>query len=212
MNNKTWLDVLTDGQILRDWFSLILSFALGITYFAFFAMMYALSLGLSLVLIGIPLLVFTLASTRVAAAMDRQLMASILHSEIPEFEEVSMRGANVGERLGQYLGSGITWRSLFYLMLKLGTGTLGVTFAFVLLPFLALEVLILAPLTVAMRLITVRLLHGVAIGLHKIEGLLLPTPKPKRTARTSRLELREEDEPLYYLDDDGEIVQHKREV
>lgn len=210
MNNKTWLDVLTDGQILRDWFSLIISFTLGITYFAFFAMMYTVSLGLSLILVGIPLLLFTFASTRVAAAMDRQLMAAILNTDIPEVEEVSMRGANVGERLGQYLGSGLTWRSLFYVLLKLGTGTLGITFAFAILPFLALEVLILAPLTVDMRLITVRLLHGVAIGLHKVEGLLLPTRKPKRAARTSRLELPEEDEPMYYLDDDGEIVKHKR--
>jgi len=61
-----------------------------------------------------------------------------------------------------------------------------------------------------MRLITVRLLHGVAIGLHKFEGLLLPTRKPKRVARTSRLELQEEEGPAYYLDDDGEIVKYKR--
>jgi hypothetical protein len=207
MNDKNWLDVLTDGQILRDWFSLIVSFALGITYFSLFATLYAMSLGLSIVLVGIPLLLFTFACTRVTAAMDRQLMAAILNLDAPQLEnEPSMRGANVGERLGRYLGSGLTWRSLFYLLLKLGTGTVGITFAFVILPFLALEVLILAPLTVDMRLITVRLLHGVAIGLHKFEGLLLPTRKPKRTARTSRLELQEE-EPEYY---DGEIIKYKR--
>jgi hypothetical protein len=36
-----------------------------------------------------------------------------------------------------------------------------------------------------------------------------PTHKPKRVARTSRLELQEEEEPAYSLDD-GEIVKYKR--
>jgi hypothetical protein len=58
-----------------------------------------------------------------------------------------------------------------------------------------------------MHLISVRLLHAVTMGLHKFEGLLLPTRKSKRTPR-SRLELVEE-EPLYYLDDDGELVKYK---
>ena len=69
--NRTWLDALTDGQIIRDWFSLIAHFALGVTYFSFFTFAYTMSIGLSFILIGIPLLLFTLASTRAIAAMDQ---------------------------------------------------------------------------------------------------------------------------------------------
>jgi hypothetical protein len=85
-----------------------------------------------------------------------------------------------------------------------------ITAAMVILPFLAIEVLILAPLTIDMRLITVRLLHWVAIGLHRGSGVLLPTKTPKRKRDTSRLESVEEAEPTYYLDEDGELVVAKR--
>ena len=167
MSNKTWLDALTDGQVLRDWFSLLVSFALGITYLTFFAAGYALSLGLSVVLIGIPLLLFMLASTRAAAAIDRRLMAAILNADVPDVdEEPAPRGTNLGERMGYYLGSALTWRSLLYLALKFPTGIFALIFAMCILPVLAVEVLILGPLTIDMHLISVRLLHGVTIGLN----------------------------------------------
>ncbi len=208
MRDKTWLDALTDGQVLRDWFSLIVSFALGITYLAFFAAGYAVSLGLSFVLIGIPLLLFMLASTRAAAAMDRRLMAAVLNADAPTMDEdPALQGMNLGERLGHYLGSALTWRSLIYLALKFPIGIFSFMFAICILPLLAIEVLILGPLTIDMHLISVRLLHGVTMGLHRAEGLLLPSRKPKRAGR-SRLELVEE-EPAYYLDDDGEIIKYK---
>lgn len=208
MRDKTWLDAITDGQVLRDWFSLIMSFALGMTYLVFFVTGYAVSLGLSVVLVGIPLLLFMLASTRTAAAMDRRLMAAILNANIPDVdEEPAPQGANLGERMGHYLGSVLTWRSLLYLALKFPVGIFALIFALCILPLLAVEVLILGPLTIDMHLLSVRLLHGVTMGLNKFETLLLPARKSKRAPR-SRLELVEE-EPLYYLDDDGEIVKYK---
>ena len=60
-----------------------------------------------------------------------------------------------------------------------------------------------------MHLVSVRLLHVVALGLHKLEGLLLPNRKPKRAGLRNRLELQEEAEPVYYLEDDGEVVKYK---
>ncbi len=208
-NNRTWLDALSDGQIIRDWFSLIAHFALGSTYISFFIFAYAMSIGLSFILIGIPLLLFTLASTRAVAAMDQRLFAAILDRPAPEFaDDVDPRGANLGERLGMFLGSTTTWRSIVYLALKFPVGIGAFMAAMFILPFLGFEMLILGPLGIDMRLATVRLLHGVAVGLHKLPGLLLPTGKRKRDV--SRLESVETYEPEYYLDDDGEIVMHKR--
>ena len=210
MNGKTWLDALTDGQVLREWFSLLVSFALGIIYITFFVAGYAISLGLSVILVGIPLLLFMLASTCVAAAMDRRLMAAILEAPNPDIDEQpAPSGSNLGERLGHYLGSAMTWRSLVYVLLKFPIGLLTFTFAICILPLLAIEVLILGPLTVDMRLITVRLLHWVAMGMHRFEGVLLPKRKPKRTRYVERLESHEEEEPMYYLDDDGELIKYK---
>ncbi|MBI1279883.1 MAG: hypothetical protein GC179_17275 [Anaerolineaceae bacterium] len=211
-SNRTWLDALTDGQIIRDWFSLIAHFALGMTYISFFIFAYAMSIGLSFILIGIPLLLFTLASTRAVAAMDQQLFAGILDRPVPNFaDDVDVRGANLGERMGMYLGSWTTWRSLFYLALKFPVGIAALTAALFILPFLGFEMLILGPLGIDMRLATVRLLHAVAVGMHKFPGYLLPARTPvKRKRDLSRLETVETYEPEYYLDDDGEIVLRER--
>jgi hypothetical protein len=205
MNDKSWLDVLTDGQLLRDWFALFAHF--------FLVAGFATAIGLSFVLIGLPLLLFMLASARKTAAMDRQLMAAILGHTAQEVEDdLNLRGANLGERLGAHLGSLTTWRSLLYLLLQLPIGCLTLMTAFTLLPFIALEVLILAPLTIDMRLLTVRILHGVATGLYRFNGLLLPTRKRKRAPDSlhNRLEAEDDGEVAYYLDDDGEIAAYRR--
>jgi hypothetical protein len=214
MQGKNWLDVLSDGQLLRAWFSLLAPFFLGTAYWTFLVAGFTTAIGLSFILIGLPLLLFMLGSTRALARMDRQMMAAILDIDAPEVaDDVDARGANLGERMGMYLGSLTTWRSLAYLLLQLPVGAVTMTAAFCLLPFLALEVLLLAPLTIDMRLITVRLLRWLALGIYRFNGILLPRANTKRKRDTSRLEAREEryaeDEPRYYIDDDGEIAAYR---
>ncbi len=206
---RNWLDALSDGQLFRDWFSLIAHFFLGSAYITFLIAGFATAIGLSFVLVGIPLLLFMLATTRTLAKLDRQMMGALLDTPTPEMvEDIDPRGANLGERIGMYMGSITTWRSALYLFAKFLIGLLSITAAFVILPLLAIEVLILAPLTIDMRLISVRLLHWTAIGLHKGSGVLLPTSK-KRKRDTSRLETVETAEPTYTIDDDGEIMVQK---
>lgn len=211
-DNRTWSDALTDGQIIRDWFSLISQFVLGMTYISFFIFAYSTSISLIFILIGIPLLLFTLASTRAVAAMDQRMFAAILDEPVREFaDDVDTRGANFGQRLGMYLGSWTTWRSLIYLAVKFPVGMVAFTAALFILPFLGFEMLFLGPLGIDMRLATPRLLHAVAVGLHKFPGMLLPTGKAKRDfTRLQTDESYERDEPQYYLDDDGEIAIRKR--
>ena len=54
--NRSWLDAMTDGQIIRDWFSLIAHFALGLTYISFFIFAYAIlaEAALSFLGVGVP--------------------------------------------------------------------------------------------------------------------------------------------------------------
>lgn len=61
-----------------------------------------------------------------------------------------------------------------------------------------------------MRLISVRMLHWVAVGTHRFSGVLLPAASGKRKRDTSRLETRDEAEPRYFIDEDGEIAAYKR--
>ncbi|MCA0455073.1 MAG: sensor domain-containing protein [Chloroflexi bacterium] len=210
--NRNWMDALTDGQIIRDWFSLFAHFALGSIYITFFITMFMVSIGLSFILVGIPLLLFVLTATRAVAAMDQRLFAGILDRPQPNIaDDVDPRGANFGERLGMYLGSGTTWRSILYIALKFPIGLVAITAAFIILPFLAIEMLSLAPLGIDMRLATPRLLHAIAVGMHKFPGVLLPSGKRKRDlSRLETVESHEQYEPEYTLDDDGEIVLRKR--
>jgi hypothetical protein len=210
MDSKNWLDVLSDGQMFRDWFSLIAHFFLGLAYLIFLSVGFSVAIGLSLVLVGIPLLLFMLATTRVLAKLDRQVMGALLDTATNEVaDDVDPRGANLGERLGMYLGSGTTWRSLIYLLLRFPVGVVTFTAAWLILPLLTLEVLFLAPLTIDMRLISVRMLHWAAVGTHKYSGVLLPSAVGKRKHDTSHLETSEAAEPRYFIDDDGEIAVRK---
>ncbi len=211
-DTRTWLDVLTDGRLFRDWFSLIAHFFLGLAYLIVLVAGFAFGLATSIILIGIPMILFMLATTRAMAAMDRQLVGSLMDVETtPMADDVDVRGANLGERLGMVLGSLTTWRSLAYLLLKLPLGVLSISLAFALLPVLAFEMLVLGPLIAPARPISVAVIHWLAVGFYKIPGYLLPTRKTKRD--TSRLETHEYEyvpEPEYYLEDDGEVVRRKR--
>lgn len=219
MDERNWLDALSDGGVFRYWLALFGQFFLGTFYFMLLVSGYASAIGLSLVLIGIPLLLFTLASTRVLADIDRRMMAAILDLDIPRTtQDIDMRGANLGERLGMLLGSGITWRSLIYLLLKMPIGIITFTASMILLPLMAIELLILAPLTIDLRLITARMLRWLAVGSYRAVDWLLPVEKHRKAkAKRSRLELDEQDdeedeafadedrEVRYYIDSEGEI-------
>jgi hypothetical protein len=211
MNNYSWLDALSDGKLFRSWLALFANFWFGLAYFIYIVGGFALALSLSVVLVGIPLLLFMLATTRTLAVLDRRLMAEILDVAAPQdFDDVDTRGANLGERLGMYLGSWATWRSALYLLAKFPLGIVSFTISWVILLPLAVEVLLLAPLTIDLHLLSVRLTRWSALALYRINNFLLPSGKAKRA---SRLELVEEDaeaEPRYYIDAEGEIAVAKR--
>ncbi len=211
MNNYSWLDALTDGKMIRSWLALFANFWFGLAYLIFVIGGFSLALSLSVVLIGIPLLLFMLAASRTLASLDRRLMADILDVPAPtDFDDVDTTGANLGERLGMYLGSWATWRSVLYLLAKFPIGVATFTASFLILLPLAVEVLILAPLTIDLHLLTVRLMRFSAVGLYRVHNLLLPTGKAKRASRLELVEDEPEEEPRYYIDSEGEIAVAKR--
>jgi hypothetical protein len=213
MNNTSWLDALSDGRMFRSWLALFANFWFGLAYFIFIVGGFTLALSLSFVLIGIPLLLFMLASTRTLAAMDRRVMAEILDvAAPPDFQDIDTRGANLGERMGMYLGSWATWRSALYLLVKFPLSIFSFFLSMIILVPLAIEVLLLAPLTIDLHLVTVRLMRFVAVGLFRVNNFFLPSGKVKRVSRLELVEVEEEiaEEPRYYIDSEGEIAAYKR--
>ncbi len=209
-----WLDALTDGTITRSWLALYGNFWTGALYWIVLFGGFALALATIPIIVGIPLLLFMLAVTRDLAALDRRMMAAVLGIDAHDTpEDIDMRGANLGERLGMLLGSGRTWRSLLYLLLKFPVGVVTLTASLIWLLPLAVEVLLLAPLTIDLRLITVRILRWTARAQYRALDWLLPSRPAKRR---SRLELVEEriddvdDDVRYYIDSEGEIAVAKR--
>ncbi len=228
--NRDWLDALSSGMLFRHMLALFAQVFLGGFYLALLVAGYAAAIGLSFVLIGIPLLLFVLSATRALAHVDRQLMAVVLGIDPPETpEDLDLRGANLGERLGMLLGSGITWRSLIYLLLRLPIGIAAITALMLILPFAALEMLILAPIGIDMRLLTARLLRGTANISYHATAWVLPTleadeapppqgvrAKPKRARleiaddpydqdRLDDARINRDAETVYALGNDGEL-------
>ncbi|MDZ4768887.1 MAG: sensor domain-containing protein [Chloroflexota bacterium] len=219
--NHDWLDALSDGGIFRNMLALFVQVFLGTLYYGLIVAGFAAAIGLSFVLVGIPLLLFCLSATRTLADIDRRLMASVLNIDAPDtIDDLDLEGANIGERLGMLLGSGVTWRSLVYLALRLPIGALAITGLFMVLPFLALEMMILAPLGIDMRLLTPRLLRGLALVSYHAASWVLPTypqiqtqPVKRVSAeKAKRTRLDRTDDPYEhvlrddadYRDDDGD--------
>lgn len=221
MNERNWLDALSDGGVFRSWLALFGQMFLSIFYVSLLALGYAASIGLSIVLIGLPLLLFTIASTRQLADIDRRITGAILDIDTPRMaEDLDLRGANLGERLGMLLGSGITWRSLVYLILRLPI-SIGAFFAsMIMLPFMAVELLILAPLTIDLHLLSARVLRWLALFSYRSTIWLLPNERHgKVKAKRTRLELVDEEDDdfadeerdaRYYIDGEGEIQMASR--
>lgn len=216
MNERNWLDALSDGGVFRSWLALFGQMFLSIFYVSLLAVGYAASIGLTIFLIGLPLLLFTIASTRQLADIDRRMTGAILDMDTPRMaEDLDLRGANLGERLGMLLGSGITWRSLVYLLLKLPISIAAFFASLILLPLMAVELLILAPLTIDLHLLTARVLRWLAIASYRSVSWLLPNESKGRVkAKRSRLErvdeYEDDDDERYYIDREGEIQMASR--
>ena len=101
---------------------LLLAFPLGFVYFVYLIVAFALSLPLSLLVIGLPLLVLTLASVGPMAALERWLNDLLLGVPIP-FAPREQRGGTV-TRLRALLRDPGVWKATAYLMLKFPFGLL----------------------------------------------------------------------------------------
>ena len=94
---------------------------LGTFYFCFIVTGLSLGLGLLVTLVGIPVLVLTLAGCRGLAQLERTLTASLLGSSMPRAQSERERGV-LWHRLAGQLRSGATWRELAYLLIRFPTG------------------------------------------------------------------------------------------
>ena len=135
-------------QTYLNLFYLLAAFPLGLTYFVFLVTMISVSVGLAIVLVGIPLAVVTALCWWWLGAFERQLTMWWLDVEISPMASPLPPGLTLTQRLGAYARNSVTWKSLLYLFAKFAFGTFVWSIFVVLIA--AVAALITAPLTAAL--------------------------------------------------------------
>ena len=138
--------VLWWAQTYRNLLYLVLALPLGCAYVAVLAAGFSTGAALAVILVGLAILVATLAALRAMATVERWLARRLLRVAIhPPIEG----GIDVGwrERVQIWLRDPVTWKSLVYLLAKLPMGI--VAFAFIAGFGLVALVMAFAPVLVA---------------------------------------------------------------
>ncbi len=146
--------VIIQSKTYLNIFYLLLSFILGIFYFVFLISGLSLGIGLSITLIGTPILFGTLLLWRVLAGFERQLTTSILNIDI-SFVPVK-KPEGIWGKIKAYLNDSFTWKSLIYLFIKFPLGIV----SFVVLVTLLSVALGLIATPILYHLTEIGILHG----------------------------------------------------
>lgn len=154
---RSFVGVAVEGRTYRNLAYLLLAFPLGLLYFTGITVGLSLGFGLSVVLVGVPILVATLAVALVLADVERRLAALLLGVE---FEGSPYPDGDSGtELLRGLVVNKYTWTGLAYLFSKFLLGTL--LFVGLVTLFSTSAVMVLTPFTY----------DGAMIGLHLHEPI-----------------------------------------
>lgn len=211
---------------VNSFFYLNINFILSMIYFSLLVSGFTLAFGLIFILIGLPLFAFMIAAMRKLAIFDRQFSAAMIGRTVPPMQDpIPAVQGGLLTRLRAYLTSPFTWQSGFYMLLKFMLSSVTFTIAWTLFPFWLLE-LILNSIGIDTGQIIARMMFWLAWGSQVISDVFIgenldmsnsTAEKPKRRAdrageeekpkRETGYRLDENLESVYYLDDEGEIVQ-----
>lgn len=145
-------------------FYMLLSLATGIFYFTWTVTGLALSLGLCILIFGLPFAVLFVSTVRALALVEGKLVESMLGVRMPRRPLYAHRGKPLMVRIKQMFTDARTWSTLLYMVLKL---PLGILFFVLVVVGLALSLsLAVAPITKA----------TIGIGLINVNGYAIAPP------------------------------------
>jgi len=121
---KLFFGVVAKGQSYLNLIYLLLAFPLGVFYFVFLVTGLSLGIGLLIIWLGIPILLFMLAAWWALTAFERQLALWLLRVDIPPMSRESASGQSVWTRFKAHLKNPVTWKGLVYLFAKFPLGIL----------------------------------------------------------------------------------------
>ncbi|HEY5972030.1 MAG TPA: sensor domain-containing protein [Pseudoxanthomonas sp.] len=123
--------VLVDPRTYGALFYMLLSLATGIVYFTVVTTGMSLSLGLLVLIIGIPLLVLFLGLIRVLSLVEGRIVEVLLGERMPRRPLYTQRGKGWLERIKEMFTDGRTWTAMLYFLLMLPLGIAYFTIAVV---------------------------------------------------------------------------------
>lgn len=136
---RSWLGrffgVALEPRTYGALFYLLLSLATGTFYFTWVTTGASLSLGLLILIVGVPLLILFLASVRVLALVEGRLVETMLGERMPRRPLYSDRDRPWLERIKEMFTDPRTWGTLLYFVLMMPLGTAYFSIAVIALAF-----------------------------------------------------------------------------
>ncbi|MFC1544409.1 sensor domain-containing protein [Gemmatimonadota bacterium] len=133
--------VVADPQAWAALFYMLLSMVTGIIYFTWAITGISLSVGLIILIIGIPFILLFLASTRALSLVEGWIVEALLGVRMPRRPRISTGEVGMLERIKYWLSDYRTWTTLLYMVLML---PLGVIYFSVAITLLALGLALMA--------------------------------------------------------------------
>ncbi len=126
-----FFSVFADPLAYSSLFYMLLSLATGIFYFTWAITGMCLSLGLCVMIFGLPFAVLFISTVRALALVEGRLVESMLGVRMPRRPLYANRGKPFTQRIKQMFVDPRTWSTLLYMVLKLPLGIIYFVFAIV---------------------------------------------------------------------------------
>ena len=125
--------VVADPRTYASLFYMVLALATGVFYFTWVVAGFSTAAGLSITLVGIPLLILFFGSVRVLSLVEGRIVEVMLGERMPRRPLYSARGRSIWQRIGDMFTDPRTWSAMLYMLLMLPLGTVYFTLAVTLL-------------------------------------------------------------------------------
>lgn len=114
--------VAADPRAYASLFYMALSLATGIFYFTWIVAGLSLSLGLAVLIVGIPFVILFFGSVRILSLVEGRIVEVMLGERMPRRPPYSARGRTILQRIGDMFTDPRTWSAMLYMVLMLPLG------------------------------------------------------------------------------------------
>ncbi|MCD9033907.1 sensor domain-containing protein [Luteimonas sp. Y-2-2-4F] len=114
--------VAADPRAYASLFYMALSLATGIFYFTWIVTGLSLSLGLAILIVGVPFVILFFGSVRILSLVEGRIVEVMLGERMPRRPLYGARGRSILQRIGDMFTDPRTWSAMLYMVLMLPLG------------------------------------------------------------------------------------------